>query len=58
MMPKSIVGDDERKRQVKGKSGYLVGKRFSFVFKYVEFEVLAEHLVEIMFKRLKERVQG
>lgn len=49
---------DDGSRQVKGKNGYLVGKRISFVFKHVEFEVLAEPFVEIILKKLKETGQG
>lgn len=42
----------------KGKSGYLVGKRISFVLKHVTFEVPAEPFVEMTFEELKESGQG
>lgn len=48
---------DERNRQVKGMSGCLIGKKISFVFNHVEFEVLEELLVEVMFEKLKETGQ-
>lgn len=37
-----------------GKSKNLVGKRISFVFKHVEFEVPVQPLVEIMLGKLRE----
>lgn len=40
-----------------GKSGNLVGKRISFLFKHVEYEVPVEPLVEIYVGEV-ERGQG
>lgn len=36
------------------KNGNLVGKRISFVFEHVKFEIPAEPLVEIMLEELRE----